>query len=222
VRRTFELHWPALLLGSACAGIALGIRVSAPLVVVVALALAALVAGTVLDGPRRVAALGVALAVLGLAWGSLRMDALRHSVLAAQLGRTGVAELVTVAPARSSSFSTRVLAETREFRGEGVRERVLLVLPHGRSPPRGAVVRATVRVAEPRPENDGFDERAWLGRQGIHVVLHASSWEQVGRRGGILGCTTCWPSPGRTSPSSRPACTGSPGWSGSRGGRGSC
>jgi competence protein ComEC len=187
VRRVLELHWPALLVGAACAGIALGIRVSASLALVVALALVALAVATVLDGPWRVAVLGVALAMLGLGWGSLRMDALRHSVLVAEIGRTGVAELVTLAPARSSSFSTRVIAETRQFRGEFVRERVLLVLPVGRSPPRGAVLRATVRVAEPRPKKDGFDERAWLGRQGIHVVLDASSWQQVGRRGGILG-----------------------------------
>lgn len=187
MRRVLELHWPALLVGAACAGIALGIRVSASLALVVALALVALAVATVLDGPWRVAVLGVALAMLGLGWGSLRMDALRHSVLVAEIGRTGVAELVTLAPARSSSFSTRVIAETRQFRGESVRERVLLVLPLGRSPPRGAVLRATVRVAEPRPKKDGFDERAWLGRQGIHVVLDASSWQQVGRRGGILG-----------------------------------
>lgn len=187
MRRVLELHWPALLVGAACAGIALGIRVSASLALVVALALVALAVATVLDGPWRVAVLGVALAMLGLGWGSLRMDALRHSVLVAEIGRTGVAELVTLAPARSSSFSTRVIAETRQFRGEFVRERVLLVLPLGRSPPRGAVLRATVRVAEPRPKKDGFDERAWLGRQGIHVVLDASSWQQVGRRGGILG-----------------------------------
>ncbi|HEX2427665.1 MAG TPA: ComEC/Rec2 family competence protein [Gaiellaceae bacterium] len=187
MRRVLELHWPALLVGAACAGIALGIRVSASLALVVALALVALAVATVLDGPWRVAVLGVALAMLGLGWGSLRMDALRHSVLVAEIGRTGVAELVTLAPARSSSFSTRVIAETRHFRGESVRERVLLVLPLGRSPPRGAVLRATVRVAEPRPKKDGFDERAWLGRQGIHVVLDASSWQQVGRRGGILG-----------------------------------
>ena len=49
------------------------------------------------------------------------------------------------------------------------------------------ILEATVRVAEPRPEQDGFDERAWLARQGIHVVLEASSWRQVGRRGGIAG-----------------------------------
>ena len=106
------------------------------------------------------------------------MDALRASVLADELGETGVAELVTVAPARSSSWSTRVIAVTRAFRHAPVHERVLLVLPVGRSPPRGAILEATVRVAEPRPEEDGFDERAWLARQGIHVVLEASSWRE--------------------------------------------
>ena len=187
MRRVVELHWPALLVASGCAGIALGIWVRAPLSLVAVLALLALAAAAAVDGWQRLAALAVALALLGLGWGSLRMDALRHSVLVAELGRTGVADLVTVAPARSSSFSTRVIAETREFHGLDVRERVLLVLPLGRSPPRGAVLRATVRLAEPRPKKNGFDERAWLARQGIHVVLEASSWRQVGRRGGILG-----------------------------------
>ena len=68
-----------------------------------------------------------------------------------------------------------------------VRERVLLKLPVGRSPPRGAILEARVRVTEPSPERNGFDERAWLAHQGIHVVLRASDWRQVGRRGGILG-----------------------------------
>lgn len=31
------------------------------------------------------------------------------------------------------------------------------------------------------------NERAWLARQGIHAVARASSWHQVGRRGGVLG-----------------------------------
>jgi competence protein ComEC len=76
---------------------------------------------------------------------------------------------------------------TREFRHVRVRERVLVVLPVGRSPPRGAILEARVRVAEPEPLRDGFDERAWLERQGIQVVLDASSWREVGRRGGIAG-----------------------------------
>jgi len=142
---------------------------------------------SVLDDTARIAAAALALAVVGLGWGSLRMDALRTSVLARELGETGVAELVTVAPARSSQWSTRVIAMTRVFRHARLRERVLLVLPVGRSPPRGAILEATVRVAAPQPPRDGFDERAWLERQGIQVVLEASSWREVGRRGGIAG-----------------------------------
>jgi competence protein ComEC len=139
------------------------------------------------DGAARVGALAAVLAVLGLAWGSLRMDAIASSVLAARIGESGQGTLVTVAPARQSQWSTRVLAVLTEFRHEPLRERVLLVLPVGRSPPRGAILDATVDVEEPRPAKDGFDERAWLARQGIHVVLEASSWRQVGRRGGIQG-----------------------------------
>ena len=81
----------------------------------------------------------------------------------------------------------RVPAEVRSFRGRPLRERVLLQLPVGRSPPRGAVLETTVRVREPRPPSDGFDERAWLARQGIHVVLRGGEWRQLGRRGGLSG-----------------------------------
>jgi len=140
-----------------------------------------------LDGTMRLAALGVALALVGLGWGSLRMEALGHSVLVGDMGESGVAELVTVAPARSSAYSTRVIAVTNAFRHAELHEKVLLVLPVGRSPPRGAILDASVRITEPRAEEDGFDERAWLARQGIHVVLKASSWRQTGRRGGLGG-----------------------------------
>ncbi len=187
MRRAVELHWPALLVASSAGGIALAVWISVPLAAACVAAIVAVAAVCVLDGPPRLVASAVALAVVGLGWGSLRMDALRESVLARELGETGVAELVTVAPARSSPWSTRVIAMTREFRRARVRERVLLVLPVGRSPPRGAILEATIRVAEPRPPQDGFDERAWLERQGIHVVLEASSWRQIGRRGGIAG-----------------------------------
>ena len=187
MRRAVELHWPALLVTAACAGVALSNWISPPLGAVGALAVCATGGVVLLDGPARVAALGVALAVLGLGWGSIRMDALRHSILAAELGETGTAELVTVAPARSSPWATRVIAVTREFQRRPLHERVLLVLPVGRSPPRGAILEATVRVSEPRSAGDGFDERAWLARQGIQVLLEASSWKQIGRRGGIAG-----------------------------------
>ena len=182
-----RLHRPALLVGAVCVGVGVSIWVPMPLAVAAALALGALGGVLLLDGFVRLVVLAVALAALGLAWGSLRMDALRASVLVGEVGETGTAELVTVAPARSSEWSTRVIAVTRAFRHQAIRERVLLVLPVGRSPPRGAILKASVRVAEPRPEQDGFDERAWLARQGIQVVLEASSWREVGRRGGLAG-----------------------------------
>ena len=187
MRRAVELHWPALLVGAVCVGLALSIWISLPLAAACALAVCASAGILRWTGAARLAAVGVALAVVGLAWGSLRMDALRASVLVHELGESGVAELVTVAPARSSPWSTRVIAVTRRFRHVPVRERVLLILPVGRSPPRGAILEASVRVAEPRPEDNGFDERAWLARQGIQVVLEASSWREVGRRGGLAG-----------------------------------
>jgi competence protein ComEC len=187
VTESLSRNWPALLLASACVGTGLSIWISVSLVAACVLAAGALGAVVVLVGPARLAALALAVAAVGLAWGSLRVEALRESVLAGRLGETGVAELVTVAPARSSPWSTRVVAVASEFHRERLSERVLLVLPVGRSPPRGAVLEATVRVTEPRAPEDGFDERAWLERQGIHVVLEASGWRQLGRRGGIAG-----------------------------------
>jgi competence protein ComEC len=188
LRRLLELRWPSLLVGALTAGIAASIWLAVSAAAVAGVAVCALVGFVAARaGVVRLAALGIALAALGLAWGSLRMDALRESTLAGELGETGVAELVTLAPARSSQWSTRVIATTRTFRQVPIRERVLLVLPVGRSPPRGTILRASVRVAEPRPEHDGFDERAWLARQGIHMVLDASSWRAIGRRGGLAG-----------------------------------
>jgi competence protein ComEC len=186
--RLVELHWPSLLLGALGAGIAGSIWLSVSPSAAAAVAVCALCGFvTARAGAVRLAALGIALAAVGLAWGSLRMDALRTSALATEIGEAGVAELVTLAPARSSQWSTRVIAATRTFRSVPVHERVLLVLPVGRSPPRGTILRASVRVAEPRPEREGFDERAWLARQGIRVVLDASSWHTIGRRGGLAG-----------------------------------
>ena len=39
----------------------------------------------------------------------------------------------------------------------------------------------------PRGAEDGFDERTWLRRHGVHVVVAASRWRVVGHRGGIAG-----------------------------------
>jgi len=187
VRRLVELQWPALLASSACAGLALSNWLSLNYVALGALALVALGGVARLDGPARVAALGAALAAAGLWWGSIRLEAMGESVLAAEVGESGSAELVVTGPARKTPWAVRVPSEVRAFRGRRLRERVLLVLPVGRSPPRGAILETVVRVAEPRPAEGGFDERAWLARQGIHVVLRGSTWRHVGSRRGIAG-----------------------------------
>jgi competence protein ComEC len=187
VRRAVELHWPALLAGSACAGLALSNWLTVGVAMAAALAVVALTGVAVLDGSARAVALGVVLATAGLWWGSLRLDALARSELASEVGESGAAQLVVTGPARQTLWAVRVPAETRTFRGRPLRERALLILPVGRSPPRGAILETVVRVAEPRGAENGFDERAWLARQGIHVVLRGGSWRQVGRRGGIAG-----------------------------------
>jgi hypothetical protein len=188
VRRAVELHWPSLLVGAACAGLAAANWIEIGVWLLAALCLGALATVAALDGPARAVALGVALAAVGLWWGSLRLESLERSELVAEVGQSGSAQLVVTGPARVTSWAVRVPSEIRRFRGVRVRERVLLVLPVGRSPPRGAILETVVRVTEPREARDGgFDERAWLARQGVHVVLRGAAWRQVGRRGGVAG-----------------------------------
>jgi competence protein ComEC len=64
---------------------------------------------------------------------------------------------------------------------------VQLDLPLGRAPPQGALVSLLAVVRLPRGPANGFDERAYLRRQGVHVVLHVDEWHVVGRRGGLGG-----------------------------------
>jgi competence protein ComEC len=185
--RALELHRPTLLVGSACAGLALANVVVSGDVALVALALGCVGALALRDGSARTAALALVLAMTGLWWGSLRLDALAESSLATRIGESAPVRLVVTGPARQTPWAIRVPAEVRRFDSAELRERVLLVLPVGRSPPRGAVLETVARVAEPRPAQGGFDERAWLARQGVHVVLRGGAWEQVGARGGVAG-----------------------------------
>ena len=189
MRRVVELEWPALLAGAACAGLAASNWIALSAFALVSLAFVGLLGVLLLDAWARVAAVGAVLALAGLWWGALRLDAMRESALLGELGESGRAEVVVTGPARPTPWAVRVPAEVRSFRREHLRERVLLTLPVGRSPPRGAILETIVRVTEPRVADRAgeFDERAWLGRQGIHVVLRGSSWRQVGSRGGIAG-----------------------------------
>src|SRR5262249_26298589 len=126
VRRAVELQWPALLVGSACVGIAGANWLRLSHAGLLALAIAGLVGIAAGHGLVRIAALALVLAALGLWWGSLRLDALDRSVLEAKIGSAGAAELVTTGPARRTTWAVRVPAELRTFRGRRLRERVLL------------------------------------------------------------------------------------------------
>jgi competence protein ComEC len=154
----------------------------------VAIAAALLIAGAVAaDEELRPSILVASLFLAGWWWGSARLDALDRSVLLSRVDTAERSLLVTTAAARTSRFQLRVHAQLRRFGRLRFREAVLLELPLGRAPPQGSLLEAVTTVRLPRPAKGGFDERAWLRHQGIHVVLHADRWRIVGRRGGLAG-----------------------------------
>ena len=139
------------------------------------------------QGPRRLALAGVAIACAGLWWGALRSEALEQSFLAQRLGQSAPARVVVTGPARRTPFAVRVPAEMTRYGDEQIRERVLLELPPERAPPQGAVLELRARPVAPRGPETGFDERGWLARRGVHVVVRGERPRIVGRRGGIGG-----------------------------------
>lgn len=181
-----DRSWPTALLVAGCVGIALGGRARPAVTLVLLAALVLAVAGAREQGRRRVLLAAVSLALIGLAWGGLRAAQLERSVLQ-RLDTTGSARVVVTGPARRTRFALRAPAIVTRFGGIALRERVLLELPPGRAPPQGAILEVHARPTRPRGPETGFDERAWLARQGVHVVLRARAARIVGRRGGIGG-----------------------------------
>ena len=186
--RLLPAHVAAL---SACAGLAFadGVRMPAGASFVSLLALV-LAAGAALcvAGPRRLGAVAASLVLAGWWWGSVRLDALDRSPLTGRIGTAGRALVEVTAEARRGMFAQRVPARVRMFDGADVGgERAQLQLPLGRSPPQGALLSVLAVVRAPRGPSNGFDERTWLRRQGIHVVLRVDEWTLVGRRGGLGG-----------------------------------
>lgn len=138
--------------------------------------------------PRaRLPALSVVVAALGWAFGSARLNALDHSALSADIGRAGQALVEVTGHPRAGMFDQRLPGRVRTFEGRHAGEPVQLELPLGRSPPQGTLIDALVVVRAPRGPKNGFDERSWLRRQGIHVVLKVDRWSVVGHRGGLGG-----------------------------------
>ena len=180
--------WPALALGSLTLGLAASNWLAFPRSAGVVAAATAALSLVGLPTPARLAVVGCALTATGLWWGGLRLHELDRSLLAARIGDPADARVVVTGPASRSPFAVRVAADVRRFDGAALRERVLLELPAGRAPPQGAVLELRARPVAPRGPETGFDERGWLERRGVHVVLHASGpWHVVGRRGGIGG-----------------------------------
>ncbi|MBA2615588.1 MAG: ComEC/Rec2 family competence protein [Actinobacteria bacterium] len=179
---------PHLLAAALCVGLAgsLVVRESGSALAILAgtFALGALLAGT-----RRTAVLTAALLLAGLWWGGARLAALDGSVLAGRIGEADAVIAEVTGPARRSEFSIRVPVRVRRLGRLQVDEPARLELPPGRAPPQGAILELVATVRRPRPAepNRSFDEATYLRRQGVHVVLRAGWYREIGRRGGLQG-----------------------------------
>jgi competence protein ComEC len=184
-----ERAGPTVFVVAACLGLAASnacrLRVS-DLIVLLVLG-AVLIAGVTVSPGARLPTFVLAFVLAGWWWGSARLDALDQSVLASHVDRSGEAEVVITGPARRTRFTLRLPADALRFASERVGEPVLLELPLGRSPPQGSILALRAMVVAPRSSGSGFDERGWLARRGVHVILRGRDWRVVGRRGGIGG-----------------------------------
>ena len=176
-----------MLLGAACCGVS-----AANVARIHGLALVSLTAGSsllaVLVLPEhRLLPVALAAVLAGWWWGGVRLDAIDRSPLTRLLGTAERAQVVVTAPPRLSRFDIRVQGDLHRFGALRVTEPILLELPAGRAPAQGDVLDALGVLAAPHGPENGFDERTWLRRRGIHVVLRVDRWRVTGRRGGIGG-----------------------------------
>ncbi|MGA9761451.1 MAG: ComEC/Rec2 family competence protein [Gaiellaceae bacterium] len=126
--------------------------------------------------------------LFGLALGSLRLASLDRSPLRPHIGESARIRVAVVGAPRVSSYAISAVGQVERFGRAPLRERVWLSLPPGKAPPIGGVLELEAKVEPPAgPSASGFDQRAWLARQGIHVVLKTGPWRLVGRRGGLGG-----------------------------------
>lgn len=127
----------------------------------------------------------LAVALAGWWWGSVRLDALDRSPLAAKIGTAGRARIVVTGDARRGRFDQRAPGVVVRYESLRPNEPVLLRFALERAPPQGAVIDALAVLAAPRPAGHGFDERRWLRRHGVHVVLRVDEWSVAGHRRGL-------------------------------------
>lgn len=165
-----DLAGPALAAGAASALLA------DPLPIAVA------GAGLALLGRSRTAFVLALLLVAGGLVGAARLEALAADPLAGRIGSEVAGGTAIVGEAWRGSGRLRLAVGALGGGGP-----VLLRLDAGAAPPRGAVLRVDGRLARPRGAADGFDEAAWLARQGVYAVLRIRHHEVVGMRGGAWG-----------------------------------
>ncbi len=178
--------------GAACAGLALSLAVRAqPRGDLVLLGIVLGVASALAAPPAaRLAVVGALVAGLGWWWGGERLAALDRSPLARHVGEANWFDVEVTSEPRIGRFDQRLFGRVHRFGPTGLDERVQLELPLGRAPPQGARIRSLAVVRLPRTAEQGgggFDERVWLRRQGVHVVLRVDEWTVVGHRGGVAG-----------------------------------
>lgn len=181
------LRAPHALVLALCVGVASANAVRLPWVGVAVGAVMLAIGAALAHEHRRLALLVASLVCAGWWWGSVRLVALDRSVLAPRVGTAEHTLVDITAPARKSRYRLRIPVSVRLFGTVHVHEPALLELPPGRAPPQGARVSLIATVEQPRGPEHGFDERTWLRRKGVHVVLRAGGWHQVGKRGGLGG-----------------------------------
>ena len=175
---------PHSLLASLCAGIVLANLVRLSLWA----ALACLAAIIVFAGSwRGVGTVACLLAVAGWWWGSARLDRLDQSALRREVGRAETALVEVTGPSRPGRFNLKMPVRVRRFGFRPLDEPAQLELPLGRAPPQGGVLEVRAEAKLPHGPRHGFDERTWLRRRGIHVVLAGDRWRVIGHRRGLGG-----------------------------------
>ena len=137
--------------------------------------------------PRSARIASIALLAVGAGWwwGGVRLDQLDRSPLRVDVDRSARALVEVTGEPRVGEFEQRLPGRARRFDGRPLDERVELDLPLGRAPPQGALVSVLAVVRLPPGPSNGFDDRAYLRRQGVHVVLRVDEWHIVGHRGGV-------------------------------------
>ena len=178
---------PHLLAGGLCVGLALANLARPGAFTLAGMLVAFALLAATHEGRTRAAGAALALACAGWWWGSARLDRLDRSVLATRIDHVDETVAEVTGPPRRGAFSLRVPVQVRRFGTLVADEPALLELPLGRAPPQGAVIESVAQARRPRPPEGGFDERGWLRRLGVHVVLRGRGWRQIGRRAGLGG-----------------------------------